>query len=298
MATTYAAAAQPAMLLRQADSAFLAGNYAWAQPRYQTFLTGDTGRAITWNRFGYCLQQAARYDDALQCYTKALAKNPSPPPLKASIESRMARCYAAMYDTVKSLQWLQVATGSGYSNLRELDTLPELAALRRTSGFQQLYQRLYQSAYPCSRNPMARQFDFWIGEWDVYQNGTMALAGHSLVQNIAGGCSLLENWTSVVGAHHGKSLNYYDTLKQNWEQVWVGSGGDIQHFTDGVYKDSVMQFAFRQVRNGKTMQGRFRFYYLSANQVRQLSELSGDGGVNWQVQYDFIYKRKQPKPGT
>src|SRR5690349_15545540 len=42
--------------------------------------------------------------------------------------------------------------------------------------------------------PEARQFDFWVGEWNV-TNPAGKAAGQSKIESIAGGAGLLENWT-------------------------------------------------------------------------------------------------------
>ena len=51
--------------------------------------------------------------------------------------------------------------------------------------------------------PEARQFNFWIGEWDVQVNGIVV--ARSSIQSIASGCIILENWMPF-GAGEGKSL--------------------------------------------------------------------------------------------
>ena len=48
---------------------------------------------------------------------------------------------------------------------------------------------------PCKSNPVYRQFDFWIGEWDAYGlNGKKA--GDSKVTLVLDSCIILEEWTS------------------------------------------------------------------------------------------------------
>src|ERR1700761_9358224 len=80
-----------------------------------------------------------------------------------------------------------------------------------------------QQRSPCADEPHTHDFDFWIGEWDVYPTGTQKLAGHSVVQSISGGCGILENWSDLQGGS-GKSVNYYNLATKLWEQDWIGSG--------------------------------------------------------------------------
>jgi hypothetical protein len=53
-----------------------------------------------------------------------------------------------------------------------------------------------------------RQFDFWIGHWDVLLPDG-AKAGENRIEPIAGGCALQESW-SGRGGFSGTSLNSFD----------------------------------------------------------------------------------------
>ncbi|HVW15422.1 MAG TPA: hypothetical protein VHB54_16440 [Mucilaginibacter sp.] len=148
-----------------------------------------------------------------------------------------------------------------------------------------------QQKSPCASEPHTHDFDYWIGEWDVYQTGTKTLVGHSVVQSISGGCGLLENWTDLQGGS-GKSINYYDPATRKWEQDWVGSGGSAQHYLNGEYRDSVMFFTYERFNNGKKITGNFKFYNMGSNSVRQYQDVNnGDGTVT--VSYDLTYVRKK-----
>jgi hypothetical protein len=157
----------------------------------------------------------------------------------------------------------------------------------------ELYQKR-DSAFPCSLDPKARAFDFWIGEWDAYITGTQKLAGHSVIQAASGGCMILENWTSGRGRYTGKSMNFIDAATGKWQQVWVGSEGGGQHvFVNGEFRDSAMRFDFEQKGpDGKQEKGRFTFFNQGSGQVRQLNETSDDGGKTWKTQYDLTYIRR------
>jgi len=72
---------------------------------------------------------------------------------------------------------------------------------------------------PCSAAEY-RQFDFWLGEWNVF-NPDGKPAGQSRIEQISGGCAILENWSSGGGAFTGKSLNIYDRNDKQWHQSWV-----------------------------------------------------------------------------
>ena len=66
-----------------------------------------------------------------------------------------------------------------------------------------------------------RQFDFWIGEWNVYDS-TEALLGTNIIDVIQDSCVLRENWNSARSAYTGTSYNFYDPVMGQWTQTRVG----------------------------------------------------------------------------
>ena len=205
----------------------------------------------------------------------------------------MARVHALKNEKQKAITDLDSAINAGYSNLTEMDSLKEFNRLRSEPSFVKLREKMYGIAYPCMKDPHAREFDFWAGEWNVYPTGTKTLVGESSVQIISGGCALLENWTSPAST--GKSINYIDPVTNKWKQAWAGSySKGIQEFINGEYKDSAMRFVFEyKDAQGHRIIGRFIFYNEGPDQVRQFNETSADDGKTWTTSYDFTYIRKK-----
>ena len=133
-----------------------------------------------------------------------------------------------------------------------------------------------------------RQFDFWIGDWDVHVGGQQA--GTNTIQLILDGCVLQENWTGSKGGT-GKSFNVYDSAKGKWQQTWVDSTGNVLELY-GEFKDGVMRLTGENVRNGKKTLQRLSFFPLEKNRVRQLWEQSQDDGKTWSAVFDGLYIRK------
>src|SRR5688500_1921848 len=63
-----------------------------------------------------------------------------------------------------------------------------------------------------------RQFDFWIGEWEVNDARGRRL-GTNRIEAILGGCVLAESWEGSSGSR-GRSLNVYDPGDNKWHQSW------------------------------------------------------------------------------
>ena len=57
---------------------------------------------------------------------------------------------------------------------------------------------------PCADEAHA-QFDFFVGEWDVYPNGSDRLIAHSKWERLYNGCGVRENWMPVSGKGAGGS---------------------------------------------------------------------------------------------
>ena len=151
---------------------------------------------------------------------------------------------------------------------------------------------------PCMDDKKSREFDFWIGEWDVYKNGTNIQVGESKIEMASGGCMILENWTSKGQPYTGKSMNYVNPSSGKWEQLWIGSNGmgvnNPQRFFNGEYTDNAMRFMFERLsqQNQKQM-GKFTFFNQGPDEVRQFSEVSNDNGKTWTTMFDYIYKRRK-----
>ena len=77
-----------------------------------------------------------------------------------------------------------------------------------------------------------RQFDFWIGQWNVTSDGQPA--GTNSIHLIHDGCALQENWQgSGEGGISGTSFNIYDQATGRWHQTWVDDSGTLLQL-DGV----------------------------------------------------------------
>jgi tetratricopeptide (TPR) repeat protein len=289
---------QPGDLLHEADSLFIQKNWTQAKEKYLNYLKDSAGTNLTRVRLGYCNQNLGFYESAIDDYNQALSNHPAPA-LKAVAESRLARIYAVQNKKELSLAHLDSAVSAGFSNVSELDTGRDYGNIRSDERFAAARQKTYAAAYPCSANEKTKEFDFWIGQWDVYITGTVNLVGQSIIQKISGGCAILENYTSVQYPYNGKSINYYDGSKGKWEQVWVGSSGvgpgtsDITHFVNGEYRDGALRFTFETTQQGQAAIGNFIFYNLGPDKVRQYQETSTDGGKSFQVSYDLTYLRKK-----
>lgn len=150
---------------------------------------------------------------------------------------------------------------------------------------------------PCSR-PEFRQFDFWIGEWEVFgKNGQKG--GDSKISVILDSCVILEEWTSANAQqgliYSGKSFNSYNAATKQWQQTWTDNTGNTTEFLRGEGSNGKIIYYADKVTgpDGKQFMRRLTFTKLDNNKVRQFGELSNDGGKTWIVEYDLEYRRKK-----
>jgi len=151
---------------------------------------------------------------------------------------------------------------------------------------------------PCTTEPAYRQFDFWIGEWDVYaRNGKKA--GDSKIDLILDSCIILENWKSVGTfqglTYQGKSFNTYNSVTKQWQQTWVDNVGGTTEFLEGHYEDRKMIFKTKPflVTKDTMATRRLTFFDLGPDKVRQFAEISKDNEKTWTTEYDLEYRRKK-----
>ena len=280
-------------LIAKADTFYAKQQWQAAAKAYENaFASGETQTALTCNKLGFSYLNLGQYNLAIKNLELSLTKNPLPSGIPI-IRSRLARAYAGNSEKDKALEQLDSAIANGYSNVPELETSKEYDKIRTDIRFKNLLTQATDKLYPCLHNAHAREFDFWVGDWDVYPTGGNQLVGSSKIEMEASGCFILENWTAIGYPNTGKSMNFVDPVTNKWKQVWVGSGGAVTEYINGVYKDSVMQFESSSTTPKGTMKIRFRFFNQGPNQVRQFQEYSMDDGKTWNVSYDLTYIRKK-----
>jgi hypothetical protein len=145
-------------------------------------------------------------------------------------------------------------------------------------------------AKPCESSEH-RQFDFWVGHWDVFSTAGKKI-GENRIAVIADGCALLEEWTGN-GSVTGKSLNIYDATDRRWHQTWVDNSGTLLMLAGKlVDRSMVMSMTGPSPTDPKaTVVQRITWTPASDGSVRQLWELSSDAEKSWTVLFDGRYVR-------
>lgn len=137
-----------------------------------------------------------------------------------------------------------------------------------------------------------RDFDFWIGEWDVFTYGTDNLGGHSVIEPIIDSLVIKESYRTAKGNYIGTSLNKYNPSNKKWEQFWVDNSGLSLLIQGGIVDDKMVLVGSRNTPKGEVLD-KIQWTPLEDGTVRQEWLQSTDYGTNWNKIFDGHYKRKK-----
>lgn len=140
--------------------------------------------------------------------------------------------------------------------------------------------------------PEHRQFDFWVGNWNVTAKGRQAGTNDVTLEEAA--CLVHEHW-SGAGGSTGQSFNFYDRGDGHWHQLWISNQGNVLRLS-GAYSEGAMRFTgVAPGAQGRPQRQRLTFFRNSDGSVRQLWETSDDEGKTWQVAFDGLYRKQRPE---
>jgi hypothetical protein len=144
-----------------------------------------------------------------------------------------------------------------------------------------------KSQTTCSQD-LYRQFDFWIGKWEVKSPDGKTVGWNEVTRELDG-CLLVEHWKSAGGKSLGSSFNYYDIRDQLWHQLYLDNSGDAGAFPamTGYFLNGKMVL----LTDPKVKPlDRWTWYQISLGRVRQMAERSEDGGKTWATIWDSTYE--------
>jgi tetratricopeptide (TPR) repeat protein len=274
-----------------ADTAYQNKNWTEAEKLYSELVQSHTAVGRYWYRLGVSQHNAGHNDKALQTLESAKAKGfPS-----FFIDYALADVYATTSQSDKAFAALAEAVKKGFAQTDQLNSDADLQSLRADARFAGVVEQTRKNQVPCEYSAENRQFDFWVGEWNVIPTSGGLPQGTSRIEKELGSCVIWEKWTSLGLGYAGKSYNVYNANLKRWEQFWVDNVGGMMHFYGGL-KDGVMDYWTDDIPqpDGTKLRRHLQFFNEGPDKVRQLSQGSTDTGKTWHVEYDFTYLRKQP----
>jgi hypothetical protein len=134
-----------------------------------------------------------------------------------------------------------------------------------------------------------RQFDFWLGNWQVHAPDGK-LAGTNRIEREYDGCVLHERYTGASGSR-GESLNTYDAGRRMWHQTWVDNQGTLLLLEGGLRGNSMVLEGQSVEASGQSIRHRITWTPNPDGSVRQRWE-SSDLSGKWSPVFDGLYTRK------
>lgn len=301
LATTLSAQAPAAPTpaeLAPANAAFVRSDWQAALDAYTALSAKYPKHAASRFRAGVALMELGRYREA----ELALQQGEQLGIPAGQAAWRLAQLHARQGHADAAFGALLRGLGAGLPVIPlTLAADPHFAPVRSDPRWARTLDSLDAVTYPCKRDPRSHEFDFWIGDWEVWQTGTPRppTPARNTVSVEDDGCVVMEHWTAPGGSE-GQSFNLYDYANREWRQTWVDNSGG-QHDYHGGLKDGNMAFTGTVPAPNRApgrAPVRLTFFPLAKDTVRQLSEISTDSGTTWRVNYDLTYVRRGDARGA
>jgi hypothetical protein len=135
----------------------------------------------------------------------------------------------------------------------------------------------------------ARQFDFWLGEWDCTwaEDGR----GTNSVYHDLGDKVVVESFDGRPSLEYqGMSVSVYDRTSQRWKQTWVDSEGAYLDFVGG-YENGVMDLRREAEIDGRTALYRMLWHNIERDALDWAWQRSDDEGTTWETLWAIGYRR-------
>lgn len=154
---------------------------------------------------------------------------------------------------------------------------------------------------PCG-GESARQFDFWLGDWDLtYKQRASPDSDEwtdgkasNRIERTMDGCVILENFSDgTTGAgYHGMSVSVFNERLGKWQQTWVDNQGAYLDFV-GEFKDGRMVLSREVVVKGQRRLQRMVWHDITKDRLEWDWQMSRDDGATWITLWHILYTRRK-----
>jgi hypothetical protein len=203
---------------------------------------------------------------------------------------RLARTHARGGHTDEAYKILEQLASNGYPNVDALTSENDFLPIRTDARWADVVRKVRANQRPCMGDKVYRQFDYWLGEWDVEVGGQVV--ARSSIQMILGECAVYESYWRIDGSYAGKSFSVWDAQQSRWEQRYVDTTGASRDWF-GKLEGEQLVFYLRPDANGGSGVQRMTYTKEGQDKVRQTIEVSADGEKTWSVAFDGLYVRKR-----
>jgi tetratricopeptide (TPR) repeat protein len=274
---------------READSLFLAGQFAPAADVYQAIVRRTPSNNAAWFRLGLSLERLSRRQEAIGAFARAAAS----PIQQLGAELGLARQWAQLGNGDSGIVHLRIAAQLG-ADPASLEQQPALAPLRARADYGVVRQLAEEKRYPCRS---VHTFDFWAGDFDAYPSLSTAAQPGGQLHNTReyDGCVFIEHWAPIASSGlPGMSMSYYDADQRVWRFIWNDDqNGSIQFIGD--FRNGAMEFEGSSLNpDGSRLLARNVLRPVAADTIRHTFSTSSDNGKTWTPQTDQLFVRRRP----
>ncbi len=225
------------------------------------------------------LFDARQWGEAAAAYQSIVEREPG----NALAIVRLARARAANGEDAAALDALKAWFATGSGSFQAAMTLPEFESLRSDPRF----TAIVEPHRPCN-TPEFRQFDFWVGDWDVESAAAPGTVSRNLITRIYDGCTVREEYTTP--------LRLCRHEPQFLRRAAQGLAPDLDRQPGRRRCTSraacrARDMVLRRLSDPINVQ-RITWTPLDDGRVRQHWESTTDGGKSWTTAFDGIYTRR------
>lgn len=169
-----------------------------------------------------------------------------------------------------------------------------LAICRSVSAADHAADAQRAAAPPCE-TALHHQFDFWLGDWQVFDSATSALMGFDHIEKHLKGCAIVERLTWLSDAFSRPKLGYRPTgvgisavQGGAWVMLWTDTYGGTWLGRGSRQPDGSMMFTSTTAESGRYTRG--VWLRNPDGTVRNIGYQSVDGKTNWAQSYNWLYR--------
>lgn len=153
------------------------------------------------------------------------------------------------------------------------------------------------TSLPCG-SAQHKAFDFFAGEWQVYDQHSGQLIAMDRIERQLESCSLQQTWTQMDDGFRpqgvpyrmrGSSLSGYDG--KEWVMVWIDNMGSVVTLRGGIV-DGVMVM----VSDTPSLGTYYKWEWIpqADGSVRNVGYFADKKGDPWKEEFDILYKPNRP----
>lgn len=283
VAASLAVSAQ-AQTIEDANALYAESQWGEAAVAFEAIVESSPEDSAAWFGLAQSLHQLEDYEEAVEAYLQAQQSGFQP---ILRVHYHLARAYMSMGNEEQALEQIEAIGEAGGISSQILLAVTEFEPLSENSRFMAVIEKLK----PCNTEHY-RDFDFWLGQWDVTAAGQPSATARSSITSVQGGCAVLEEYQTQSG-FSGMSINFYDSTTELWHQSWMGNGGGAVHLQGNLVDGAmVLSDADLLVSEKSGTINRVTWSLLDDGRVRQHWQNSSDGGQTWTTSFDGYYARR------